>query len=867
MRIGLMCVLAAAACSRSNSSFDKGADLSSTSDDLSIPDDGGDDGGLDQGASDGALDAAIDGGAVACVTDQPCFTGSDPTKRNVGTCRDGVQFCVNGVLGPCSGEVLPAAESCNSLDDDCDGTADNGLGTISCGVGACARGPIAACVNGAPNNNACVPGAPAAEICSDGVDQNCDGVADDGCNCVYVAPPCGVINPATGCYATAADVVTCGSPSQPCATVKYAIEQRAGAGDAVCVASLAKCSQSAARTVFNYVESAITMKNGVSVLGGYDLLSSPSPTPQPRAPTACVARISVNAHNAVSFDGTVTTPTTLDGLEIVNTDSADNITTGVAVLGSTGAIVSNSYVYGGGGTSESHGVRVATGGTPLLTHNAIVGGTAPTAIGVSALNSAPIIRGNCDTINGNSGRCTTLNCNPAGGARIGLGFIHGRTAGGGMRSNAWGVLLTSSPGALIESSSISGSQCTGGLNTNGSVAGVRITGDASNTVVRGNAINAVQASQNAVGVWATDCAGSGPSLWLFNNERISGNSPQNNCFGDGVRAEGSCHPRIDANALIRGGEEGSMSPANGVYCKLGSQCTITRNTAIEGSSSGFPPTAAGVRCDDNSCGRIEGNRITGRAGADTFGILLRATGVLVTTNLIDGGCSMNGNAVGVESLNSFAQLQNNVIRGVQCTGATSSATSWALRDTPGTNELDVNGNNLLGTGDANGGGCVSQAVEILDVNAPGARGVYRNNILHAGFCSTSYDVREQTANAVARIFNHNDLWHTGTPTALYYSGGTNLLTTLAAVNLLTDPAGSSNFEADPMFTNPSPIVFPLPANPNYHLQNGSPCIDKGVTAVGGPATDFDNPGNLAWQSGTSPKTRTNTPDVGADEAQ
>src|SRR5689334_20246829 len=173
------------------------------------------------------------------------------------------------------------------------------------------------------------------------------------------------------------------------------------------------------------------------------------------------------------------------------------------------------------------------------------------------------------------------------------------------------------------------------------------------------------------------------------------------CNGDGVRAEGDCHPRIDSNALIRGGEEGSQSPANGVFCTNGSQCTILRNTQIDGSASGFPPTAAGIRCDDGSCGRIEGNRVSGRAGAATFGIVLGATGVLVTTNLIDAGCTINGTGVGLESLSSFAQVQNNVIRGVQCTnGTTSNADSWALRDAPGnnSNELDVNGNNLLGMG-------------------------------------------------------------------------------------------------------------------------------------------------------------------------
>jgi dipeptidyl aminopeptidase/acylaminoacyl peptidase len=73
-------------------------------------------------------------------------------------------------------------EVCDGIDNDLDGQIDEALGTLSCGVGACAR-TVNACEVGVPQ--ACTPGAPGAEICGDGVDNDCDGLLDNGCP----APP------------------------------------------------------------------------------------------------------------------------------------------------------------------------------------------------------------------------------------------------------------------------------------------------------------------------------------------------------------------------------------------------------------------------------------------------------------------------------------------------------------------------------------------------------------------------------------------------------------------------------------------------------------------------------------------------------
>jgi len=93
----------------------------------------------------------------------------------VGACeRAGVILCAtDGTNTVCEGTPgTPTAEVCNNIDDNCDGRVDEGLGTISCGQGGCEQ-TVAACINGQPG--LCTPGLPKAEICGNGIDEDCDG--------------------------------------------------------------------------------------------------------------------------------------------------------------------------------------------------------------------------------------------------------------------------------------------------------------------------------------------------------------------------------------------------------------------------------------------------------------------------------------------------------------------------------------------------------------------------------------------------------------------------------------------------------------------------------------------------------------------
>ncbi len=88
-----------------------------------------------------------------------CYPGAAKT-RGVGLCKDGVQLCVAGTWSACAGAVLPAAEVCDGLDNNCDGAADEKLACVStvAGTGESHRdGPAAQATFNSPYAVAVAP--------------------------------------------------------------------------------------------------------------------------------------------------------------------------------------------------------------------------------------------------------------------------------------------------------------------------------------------------------------------------------------------------------------------------------------------------------------------------------------------------------------------------------------------------------------------------------------------------------------------------------------------------------------------------------------------------------------------------------------
>jgi hypothetical protein len=161
---------------------------------------------------DNDCDGRIDNNCLCPIgARQSCYTGPIGTG-GVGACRSGMRTCSPWVSGYgsvwslCTGETRPARDVCDGVDNDCNGTVDDGCACTPGASRACYGGPagtmnVGACRGGrqscamtttTPAWGACAGQTlPRAEVCGDGVDNDCNGRVDDGCECTLGASrPC-----------------------------------------------------------------------------------------------------------------------------------------------------------------------------------------------------------------------------------------------------------------------------------------------------------------------------------------------------------------------------------------------------------------------------------------------------------------------------------------------------------------------------------------------------------------------------------------------------------------------------------------------------------------------------------------------------
>ena len=145
---------------------------------------------------DDDMDDRVDEGCTCSRGDrQRCWPG-DPAHAGVGACGWGTQDCVAdmefGRWDRCVLYGRASDEVCDGVDNDCDGELDEGCECRTGDTEDCYTGPAgtegvglcAATADGSAWGSCSGDVLPAAEVCDGSDDEDCDGRIDEGCTCV-----------------------------------------------------------------------------------------------------------------------------------------------------------------------------------------------------------------------------------------------------------------------------------------------------------------------------------------------------------------------------------------------------------------------------------------------------------------------------------------------------------------------------------------------------------------------------------------------------------------------------------------------------------------------------------------------------------
>ncbi len=563
---------------------------------LDVSADGVDAPAADVGADIVRGDSPLEGGnaseaggdvAPVCVegSTQSCASPGNPL---IGACRAGTRVCSGGVWGPCS-EVLPAAsEDCNGVDDNCNGMIDEG----------CADGCIVVCAN-------------------------CTGSAD-------------------GAAAN-------GSVDRPFATIEAALAA-AGAIDGgtrrrICVAGGATCKES---TLYP-TSGPLKMPDGLIIQGAYavtetGLVYCGVAAVRPRT-TLWIA-----ASEGVVFDQTIVAGAELSSLVIeVNPSAASGPAAAtvvpIAVKGGKNVSLSRVFVSEGFAATNTQGVAITSGGQATITGSSISTGQGRnSAVGVYVNGGTVNLRNNCDKIVG--GNCES-NCGD-GGSMLGIhGYVPASAADAPLESS--GVLITGDASSVVGNMICGGSSNIADGQSVATVAALRCAG-AGCATVSGNVILG-GSDRDAV---AIALVGADP---LLDRNRIEGGCGTRTTTGVWLESSSA---RLLNNRILGGQCAGTEAQ---VFCGLHLVASGT-SASPDVHSNDIEP--AGLSTDCQSIGIL----VEPASGADS------ATAGVLRNNIISAGVCNRRFAISEAAGATLKSLQNNDLYAP--TGEPSTTTSLVL---------------------------------------------------------------------------------------------------------------------------------------------------------------------------------------------